>query len=151
MAGTRTVLFICVENACRSLMAEAIFNARAPPGWRAESAGTEPARAPDRRVAGMLAEIGVKAPRHPPRLLTEAMLGAATRRVTMGCLDRAGCPTWLGAAGVEDWALPDPARLDDPGFRAVRDTIRRRVAGLRRELALADRGRPAIGLRSAAI
>ena len=131
----RTVLFICVENAARSLMAEAIFNAHPPDGWRAESAGTRPAAAPNPRTARMLAEIGLAIPPHPPRAHTgEGMTGAAAR-ITMGCLDSASCPARLRTLPLTDWALPDPSALDDDGFRRVRDEIRDRVERLRRELA----------------
>lgn len=138
MAGG-TVLFVCVENAGRSLMAEAMFNADPPPGWAAVSAGTRPAPVPNSRTATMLAELGLALPAHPPQPLTAEMLDRATERVTMGCLDDASCPARLKGSRLRDWALPDPARLDDDGFREVRDRIRRLVEGLRNELALADR------------
>ncbi len=131
----RTVLFVCVENACRSLLAEAFFNEVPTPGWRAISAGTAPARAPNPRAVAALRDAGVATPRHPPRALTSALLRSADRLVTMGCLPAGGCPA--GRAGVVpvDWGLPDPATLDEAGFRAVVGTIRRNVDGLRTELA----------------
>lgn len=131
---TRTVLFVCVENAARSLMAEAIFNAGAPDGWIAESAGTEPARNANPRAARMLAEIGLGLPDHPPRLLTPERIDRSSVRITMGCLDRESCPARLRSTELTDWSLPDPAALDDEGFRHVRDEIRRRVEELRRTL-----------------
>jgi arsenate reductase len=131
---TRTVLFLCVENAGRSLMAEAIFNADPPPGWRALSAGTEPARAAHPRTLLMLAELGLPPPDHPPRAVTPEMIEQADRRITMGCLDRASCPARLRDVPVEDWALPDPERLDDAGFRGVREELRQRIDRLRKEL-----------------
>jgi arsenate reductase len=140
--ATNTVLFICVENACRSLMAEAMFNANPPAGWRAESAGTQPAEAPNPRTEPMLHEIGLPIPPHPPRLLTQAMMDEAKLRVTMGCLNDASCPAHLKTLKVTDWGLPDPAKLDDAGFRNVRDELRDRVEGLSRELALAARRFP---------
>jgi arsenate reductase (thioredoxin) len=140
----RTVLFICVENAGRSLMAEAIFNSNPAHGWRAISAGTQPAPAPHPRTEGMLREIGLELPPHPPQLLTDEMMRTSSVRVTMGCLDSASCPAKLKALEVQDWALPDPAQLDDAGFRRVRQDLQARVEGLRRELALADRRRAAL-------
>ncbi len=136
----RTVLFICVENACRSLMAEAIFNADPPEGWRAISAGTEPAGRPNPRTATILAEIGLRLPDHSPQLLTDAMMTGAAVRVTMGCLDRAACPARLKTLELVDWSLPDPADLDDEGFRLVRDELAQRVRHLQRELELQGRG-----------
>jgi arsenate reductase len=131
----KVVLFVCVENACRSLMAEAIFNAAPPSGWRAISAGTAPARAPNPRTAGMLREIGLSLPEHAPQPLTTDVIDGSGVRVTMGCLDHQSCPARLRTAALADWGLPDPASLDDAGFRAVRDEIRRRVRALCSELA----------------
>jgi arsenate reductase (thioredoxin) len=134
----RVVLFVCVENACRSLMAEAMFNENPPPGWHALSAGTQPTHAPNPRTEGMLREIGLELPAHPPRLLTDELMRGSHVVVTMGCLDSASCPARLKHLEVRDWALPDPARLDDAGFRGVRTALGARVAQLREELLLVD-------------
>ena len=142
--GEKTVLFICVENACRSLMAEAMFNWNPAGGWRAISAGTQPAGAPNPRTEGMLREIGLELPAHPPQLLTDEMMTTSRVIVTMGCLDSASCPAKLKVIEVRDWAFPDPAKLDDAGFRRIRQNLQSRVEGLRRELALADKRRAAL-------
>jgi arsenate reductase (thioredoxin) len=138
MAG-KLVLFICVENACRSLMAEASFNAHPPPGWRATSAGTKPAVQPNPRTEKMLEEIGLELPDHPPQLLTADLMDRARLRVTMGCLDDASCPAHLKTLELRDWDLEDPARLDDVGFRRVRDRLTNLVRGLRTELVVWDK------------
>lgn len=141
------MLFICVENAARSLMAEAMFNADPPPGWFATSAGTSPAPAPHPRTAIMLQEVGLALPPHPPQLLTPEAMDRARIRVTMGCLDEESCPARLKTLELRDWALADPTKLDDTGFRAIRDELRKRVGRLRLEIALRDRrlGRSAAG------
>ncbi len=139
-----TVLFVCVENACRSLMAEAMFNAHPPPEWRATSAGTQPAAAPNPRTERMLHEIGLELPPHPPQLLTEEMMRGARHVITMGCLDSASCPARLRTMEVQDWALPDPAPLDDAGFRRVRNDLRALVEGLRREIVIGEARRRAV-------
>jgi arsenate reductase (thioredoxin) len=143
----RTVLFVCVENACRSLMAEAIFNGKPASGWRALSAGTAPSPAPNPRTEAMLREIGLELPPHPPQLLTDEMLRTSPVVVTMGCLDSASCPAHLKTIEVRDWGLPDPARLGDDDFRRVRQELQARVEALRRELVLADRRRAALAAR----
>ncbi|MCL4309066.1 MAG: low molecular weight phosphatase family protein [Candidatus Thermoplasmatota archaeon] len=135
----RTALFICVENACRSLMAEAIFNADPPPGWMAISAGTRPAREANPRTGPMLRELGRDLPPHPPQLLTAEMIDRARVRITMGCLDDASCPARLKTMELRDWSLPDPVTLNDEGFRQVRDRIQQLVRSLRAELVLSDR------------
>ncbi len=132
--SARRVLFVCVENAARSLMAEAFFNRVAPRGWTAESAGTEPARGPNPRTGPMLREVGLEMPAHPPQRLTPESAADADLVFTMGCLDRESCPVYLIPQVTEDWKLADPARLDDEGFRAVRDEIRRRVDDLARRI-----------------
>jgi hypothetical protein len=62
----------------------------------------------------------------------------------MGCLDDASCPARLKTLELRDWSLPDPALLDDNGFREVRDRLARSVKGLRTELALSDRRRKGV-------
>jgi arsenate reductase len=130
----RKVLFVCVENACRSLMAEAFFAREPPKGWSARSAGTEPAPSPNPRTAPMLSEVGLSMPAHPPLRLTEEMVREADRVILMGCLDRPSCPAFLYRRVDEDWDLPDPGLLPDEGFRSVRDEIGRRVGELVRRL-----------------
>ncbi|MHB8351699.1 MAG: arsenate-mycothiol transferase ArsC [Thermoplasmata archaeon] len=146
-SGDSVVLFVCVENACRSLMAEAMFNRQPPTGWVAVSAGTRPALSPNPRTARMLGELGLAMPNHPPRALTPAMIESSHIRVTMGCLDHASCPARLKALEYRDWALPDPAPLGDAEFRRVRDDILARVAELVEEIRSAEPARP---LRSSA-
>ncbi|MCI4367240.1 MAG: low molecular weight phosphatase family protein [Thermoplasmata archaeon] len=130
----RIVLFVCIENAARSLIAEAIFNRDPPIGWRAESGGTRPASAADPRTARLLREAGVDPPDHPPRPVSVEEVRTAERLVTMGCLDDSSCPAFMRDRPVEDWGLPDPRRLDDVGFGQVIETIRSRVERLQQEL-----------------
>jgi len=139
VTSPKVVLFICVGNSGRSQMAEAIFNANPPEGWVAISAGTKPAAAVNPRTGAMLRELGLDLPPHPPQLLTSEMMDRARVRVTMGCLDDSSCPARLKTLEVRDWALPDPAHLDEGGFRQVRDRIARLVKGLRTELVISDR------------
>jgi len=144
VTASKVVLFICVGNSGRSLMAEAMFNANPPEVWTAISAGTSPAASVNSRTAPMLRELGLDLPPHPPQLLTPEMMTQARVRVTMGCLDDASCPARLKTLELRDWSLPDPALLDDNGFREVRDRLARSVKGLRTELALSDRRRKGV-------
>lgn len=134
LMGERQVLFVCVKNAGRSLMAEAMFNADPPIGWRAISAGTDPAERPHPITGRLLAELGLELPSHAPQLLTPAMIAASEICVTMGCLDDARCPAHLKSSRGIDWSLPDPAALDEAGARAVRGELRERIHRLRAEL-----------------
>jgi len=119
-------------------MAEAIFNDRPPQGWAATSAGTMPASGPNPRTAEVLQEIGLDVPPHRPLLLTPEMMETADVRITMGCLDSESCPARLKTLELRDWALPDPAKLDGAGVRAVRDELRVRIGKLKQELAMRD-------------
>jgi len=139
VTAPKVVLFVCVGNSGRSLMAEALFNANPPEGWTAISAGTSPAASANPRTGTMLRELGLELPPHPPQLLTPEMMDGARVRVTMGCLNDTSCPARLKTLELRDWALPDPAHLDDDGFRQVRDRIAGNVKGLRTELVLTDR------------
>ena len=109
MTASKVVLFICIGNSGRSLMAEAMFNANPPEGWTAISAGTNPAASANPRTEPMLHELGLDFPPHPPQLLTPEMMDNARVRVTMGCLDDASCPARLKTLELRDWALPDPS------------------------------------------
>jgi arsenate reductase (thioredoxin) len=139
VTAPKVVLFVCVGNSGRSLMAEAMFNANPPEGWTAISAGTSPAASANPRTGTMLRELGLELPPHPPQLLTPEMMDGARVRVTMGCLDDASCPARLKTLELRDWALPDPAHFEDDGFRQVRDRIAGNVKGLRTELVLTER------------
>ena len=91
----------------------------------------------------MLKQIGLEMPLHPPQVLTPQMIEESKIHVTMGCLDDAACPARLRELEYRDWGLPDPAKLDDAGFREVREKLRGLVEGLTREIRLNDRMRAA--------
>jgi arsenate reductase (thioredoxin) len=123
----RTILFVCVENTFRSVLSEEIFNSRAPPGWRAESAGVSPAAAVNPDVRWLLGEIGITLRDRAPRVVTGDMVKGAARVVTFGCLDR--CP--IGAEGKgEDWPVPGATGKSRDELRGIRDELSRRVGGL---------------------
>lgn len=124
---TKLVLFVCVENTFRSVLSEAIFNAQAPDGWRAESAGVQPAGAINPDVAGLLQDIGIRLGPKTPRTVTPELIRQARRVITFGCLDQ--CPT--GAKGKsDDWPLPPAAGKTRHELRAIRDELRTRITRL---------------------
>ena len=123
----KRVLFVCVHNAGRSVMAEALFNRVAAGQAHAESAGTEPGLQPHPEVVEAMREVGLDVSSHPGRLLTDDMVRAADRVITMGCaVDEAACPA-IRYTGVEDWGLPDPKGRPIEEVRQIRDEIERRV------------------------
>lgn len=125
------VLFVCVENAGRSLMAEAFMKKYAP-HVRVASAGTRPAARPNETVVRVMREVGIEVDKTPAALTAE-MLQSGSRVVNMGCMDSSECPA-LFVDGVDDWAMPDPKGQTMEQVRRIRDMIEARV----RELA----GRP---------
>ncbi len=133
-----TVLFVCIENTFRSVLSEALFNARAPPGWRAESGGTSPVAAINPVVVPLLQEVGISLGPKVPRLVTPAMVARASRVVTFGSL--AGCPRGTDAKS-EDWPVPGSTGLSVPELRGLRDDLAARVERLARSLPPTGRGR----------
>lgn len=122
----RYVLFVCNHNAGRSQMAQAFFERLAPKDLRAESAGTEPAKAIWPEVVEVMSEVGVDISDRKPAKLTREMQLHADWAITMGCGD--ACP--YVPTTVEDWDLPDPAGRPPEEVRAIRDTIQQRVGRL---------------------
>jgi arsenate reductase (thioredoxin) len=118
------VLFVCVRNAGRSQMAQALYERR---GGTARSAGTEPAERVHPEVVDAMAELGIDLDGHKPRELSRADVEWAEVVVTMGCGDR--CPYVPGKRYV-DWELDDPAGKGLDEVRAIRDELERRVSGL---------------------
>ena len=118
------VLFVCVQNAGRSQMAEALYEAR---GGSARSAGSAPAAEVHPPVVEAMREQGIDLTGRVPRGLDRSDVEWADVVVTMGCGD--ACPYVPGKRYI-DWELPDPAGKPLDEVRAVRDEIRRRVEQL---------------------
>jgi arsenate reductase len=119
------VLFVCVENAGRSQLAQALYEAA---GGEARSAGTQPAEEIHEAVVEALEEVGIDVSGRRPKALTDADVDWAELVVTMGCGD--SCPVLPGKRYVE-WNLADPAGLCLEEVRELRADIERRVAELR--------------------
>ena len=127
----KKVLFVCVHNSGRSLMAEAFFNALAQGRGTATSAGTEPGPGPNPAVVDAMAEVGLDVSGHQPRLLSQEMADQADLTVTVCSIDEA-CPVVFGA--VEHWELRDPAGQPAEKVRQIRDQVRVRAEQLLKEL-----------------
>jgi arsenate reductase len=130
---TRTILFVCVGNAGRSQMAEAIFNKLKPDDFRAISAGTKPASEVDRLVIQALNEIGVDASRNRPKPITSDMVAGAEKIITMGCEAAEFCPARF-LPKVEDWKIEDPKGKTLDEIRSIRDAIYEQVGELLQRL-----------------
>jgi protein-tyrosine-phosphatase len=131
VTGTPEVLFVCTHNAGRSQMAAALLDHAAGGRVRVTSAGSQPASELNPAVVAAMAEIGLDISDQYPKPLTGDTVRAADVVITMGCGD--ACPIYPGKR-YEDWDLPDPAGLDLPAVRPIRDAIATRVQALVREL-----------------
>ena len=125
------VLFVCLHNAGRSQMSQALFERAAEARHTAASAGTQPGDRVHPEVVEAMRELGIDLADRAPHGLTRDLAEQADVVVTMGCGDE--CPFIPGKRYV-DWDLQDPAGLPLDEVRAIRDEIARRVNELVIEL-----------------
>jgi arsenate reductase (thioredoxin) len=125
------VLFVCLQNAGRSQMSEALFERAAEGRHSAASAGTRPAEHVHPEVVEAMRELGVDLAGRRPRGLDRELAAQADVVVTMGCGDE--CPYIPGTRYI-DWDLQDPSGRALHEVRAIRDDIARRVEALLDEL-----------------
>src|SRR3990170_1095072 len=120
-------LFVCLHNAGRSQMSQALFERAARGRHTATSAGTTPAERVHPEVVEVMGELGIDLAGRTPRALDRAMAEHADVVVTMGCGDE--CPYIPGKRYI-DWDLPDPKGMPSAEVRKIRDEISSRVEGL---------------------
>jgi len=125
------VLFVCLHNAGRSQMSQALFERAADGRHSALSAGTTPAERVHPEVVEVMREVGIDLSERRPRLLTGELAEEADVVVAMGCGDE--CPYIPGKRYI-DWELADPKGRPIAEVRATRDEIDRLVGSLVREL-----------------
>ncbi|MCG5512740.1 arsenate reductase ArsC [Ectothiorhodospira shaposhnikovii] len=104
------ILFLCTGNSCRSILAEATFNALAPQGWRAMSAGSQPTGTVHPRSLALLEREGI--PTEGLRSKSWEDLPETPDVVITVCAGAAGetCPVYLGSALRTHWGVDDPAK-----------------------------------------
>ena len=126
----KNILFVCVENAGRSQMAEAFARNR---GLSATSAGTVPPTHINPTVVQAMKEKGIDIASNKPKMLTTKMIEDADIVVTMGCSIEAACPRPMLAQmqkKLVDWNLEDPKGKPIQKVRSIRDDIEARVSQL---------------------
>lgn len=127
------VLFVCIENAGRSKMAEAFARSM---GLDASSAGTVPASEVNPIVAKAMKEVGIEISQSKPRYLDARMIDEADRIILMGCSVESVCPAVLLGKmkkKSEDWNLEDPKGKSIEDVRKIRDEIQARVKVLKND------------------
>jgi protein-tyrosine-phosphatase len=125
------VLFVCVGNSGRSVMAERLFSRLAGDRHEARSAGTEPGEAAHPQVLEALAEIGIDAGDHVPHRLAAEDLAWAD--VAVSTCSEEVCPVTPGVRRIS-WVFRDPKSLPLEQVRPIRDEIERHVEQLVHEL-----------------
>jgi arsenate reductase (thioredoxin) len=125
------VLFVCLHNAGRSQMSQALFERAAAGRHTALSAGTTPGERVHPEVVEVMRELGIDLSDRRPQLLTVELAEQADVVVMMGCGD--ACPYIPGKLYI-DWDLPDPKDRPIEEVRATRDDIQQRVTDLVAEL-----------------
>jgi len=128
----KKILFVCVENAGRSQIAEAFAKKYGKDNLFVLSAGNKPAEKVNPVVVEVLKERGIDISENKPRLLTFQMAQEADLIVTMGCNDQGICPGPFFKPTV-DWKLEDPKGKPIEKVREIRDDIEKRVQKLMTE------------------
>lgn len=121
------LLFVCIENSCRSQMAEAFAHIYGKGKVQPYSSGSKPSGKVNPRAIAAMKELGYDLSTHHSKGLDEVPQEGYAYVITMGCGD--ACPH-IEAAKREDWDLPDPKEMQPQEFNRLRDTIATEVKEL---------------------
>jgi arsenate reductase (thioredoxin) len=124
--SNKSILFVCVENAGRSQMAEGFFKKYAPDGFKTISAATKPVSQINPIVIEAMKEVGIDISKQKSKELTNEMIRASDNVINMGCMDKNFCPT-IRLPKVIEWNLEDPKGKSIEKVREIRDEIEKRV------------------------
>jgi len=122
----RKILFVCVENAGRSQMAEAFAKAYSEGKLEATSAGTMPAKEVNPVVVQVMREKGLDISANNPKLIADQMVQEADTIIVMGCSAEGFCPAPL-LNKVVDWGIEDPKGKPVEKVKEIRDEIEKKV------------------------
>jgi arsenate reductase len=131
----KKILFVCIHNSARSVMAEAFVNRLCGEEYQAESAGLEPGRL-NPIVAEAMAEIGIDVSGHQPRAVADVIQAGTIFDVVVTVCDETAaerCPVFPGGAERLHWGFPDPSAAQGSheeklaATREIRDAIREHI------------------------
>lgn len=125
----KRILFVCVENAGRSQIAEGFFRKIAPVEYQPLSAGTKPTDIINPLAIEVMKEIGIDITKQKPKVLSDDMIRNSVKIVNMGCMDKESCPA-LFVNDVIEWNIPDPKGKPIEQVRKIRDEIEAKVMEL---------------------
>ena len=123
---TKNVLFVCVENAGRSQMAESFFKKFTKDRFNVISAGTVPSKNLNPIVVQVMKEIGIDMTSQSPKTISNSMIDNSFKTVNMGCMDKESCPA-LFVKDVIEWNIQDPKEKTIEQVRKIRDQIKSEV------------------------
>jgi arsenate reductase (thioredoxin) len=129
----QTILFVCVQNAGRSQMAEGFFRKYAPEDYEPLSAGTKPTSEVNPLAIEAMKEVGIDISKQRPKDITEDTM-RNSKIVNMGCMEKDWCPTMF-LPNLVDWGIEDPKGKSIENVREIRDEIEVRVKDLSTKLA----------------
>lgn len=127
MSDLPAILFVCVENSCRSQLAEAFAKIYGQGVIQAYSAGSRPSGKVNPKAVESMHELGYDLTQHTSKSLTHIPKLEYVFAITMGCGDE--CPM-VQAKNREDWQIPDPKDMTIEEFRVIRDLIQSKVKEL---------------------
>lgn len=133
----KTILFVCVENAGRSQMAEGFFRKYVPEGYEPLSAGTKSIFQINPLAIQVMNQIGLDISNQKSKDLTEDMMRNSDKIINMDCMDKNFCPT-LFIPKVIDWGIDDPKDKPIEKVREIRDEIERRIKELATDISVAE-------------
>jgi len=125
----KKILFVCVENAGRSQMAEGFAKHYGSGKFEAMSAGTMPSNEVNPLVIQAMQEKGIDISNNKPKQITTQMVKDADTIIVMGCSAQGFCPAPL-LSKVIDWNIEDPKGKSLEKVREIRDEIEKKVREL---------------------
>ena len=125
----KKVLFVCVENAGRSQIAEGFFKKLAPSEYEGISAGTIPVSEINPLAIKAMKEVDIDISDNKSKLVTNEMIEESDSVVNMGCMDKESCPA-LFVEEIDDWDVEDPKGKSIEDVRRIRDSIELKVKEL---------------------
>jgi len=127
----KKILFVCVENSCRSQIAEGLANYYGAGVLKAYSAGSNPSGIVNLNAIGVMREIGIDISLQISKGFVDLPIKKFDYVITLGCNDV--CPYFPAEQHIE-WAIEDPKNKDEIFFRKIRDGLKNKVVNLINEL-----------------
>ncbi len=127
----KKILFVCVENSCRSQMAEAFAKMHGKGILEVYSAGSKASGIVNEKAITSMKEVGYDLGAHKSKSLNDIPEAEYDFTITMGCGDE--CP-YVRSKYRQDWDIPDPKNMNEHDFNMVRDIIENKVLSLINEI-----------------